>query len=401
MGWGADEPGSLPADPVLAEVATAMEETGRAAWMFDDQWRFVHVSRDARSLWVDAAGGRLGSVAVGHHIFSTEALRIGAGWRFGLNTTELWRGAMQSLGGLVLADTEGGPAALRALVDPALVGLVDELVPYESAARGFRLEFAGLRGPVVAAMLVMRIRDDDGRLRGTVLVGSPEVPMSVLGGLAWERDLAHLVRMERFTRAGRHPIAILFADLEGSSALMRSLSTAAYFTLGRRLVRTADQCVVDAGGVVGRHVGDGVVAFFPAETSGGESGAARACIASAKALQESIPELAVRAGLEPDALRMRFGLHWGATVYMGKISTLARTEVTALGDPVNEASRIEQSASGGRVLASKELIERLDQGDAAAMGIDLDRIAYTRLGDLDTATAKARRDAPWIAVCEL
>jgi hypothetical protein len=36
-------------------------------------------------------------------------------------------------------------------------------------------------------------------------------------------------------------------------------------------VRAADQCVVDSGGLVGRHVGDGVVAFFLAETADSES----------------------------------------------------------------------------------------------------------------------------------
>jgi hypothetical protein len=42
----------------------------------------------------------------------------------------------------------------------------------------------------------------------------------------------------------------------------------------RRLVRAADQCVIDAGGLVGRHGGDGVVAFFLAEIAGTESAAA-------------------------------------------------------------------------------------------------------------------------------
>jgi hypothetical protein len=40
--------------------------------------------------------------------------------------------------------------------------------------------------------------------------------------------------------------------------------------------------------------------------------------------------------------------------------------------------------------------------DAAhALGMELDRITYTQLGELVTATDKARRDAPSIAVCEL
>jgi class 3 adenylate cyclase len=75
--------------------------------------------------------------------------------------------------------------------------------------------------------------------------------------------------------------------------------------------------------------------------------------------------------------------------------------VTALGDEVNEAARIEACASGGRLLASKNLIERLDPGDAAALAINPDGLNYTRLADLSTATEKARQDAPAIAVCEV
>ena len=98
---------------------------------------------------------------------------------------------------------------------------------------------------------------------------------------------------------------------------------------------------------------------------------------------------------------MRFGLHWGSTIYMGNIGTLARSEVTALGDEVNEAARIEACATGGRLLASKPLVERLADDDAASLGIDPDQLAYTQLAHLTTATEKARRDAPAIAVCEL
>jgi len=401
MVLGADQPCPLPADPVLADVASAMNAAGHAVWMFDERWHFVYVTEDARTLWADVAGGRLGSVAIGDHLFSTESLQVSQRWRFGVNSADLWRGTLRALGAMVLSDTVGGREGLRSSIDPSLHEIVDELTPSDAAAGEFELMTMGLRGPVPAEMVALRVRDDQGCLRGTALVGKPAAPMSVLGGMAWERDLPHLQRMERFTRAGRHPSAILFADLERSSSLVRSIPTATYFRLGRRLVRVADECVVDGGGIVGRHVGDGVVAFFPAETSGSESRAAYACIETARALRARLAEVAVSSDLEPEALSMRFGLHWGATVYMGKISTLARTEVTGLGDDVNVAARIEQSASGGRLLASKGLVERLDAAEASELGIDLGALTYVAIEDLADAPDKARRDAPGIAVCEL
>ena len=401
MGVGADEICPLPADPMLAEVAVAMAASGHAAWIADPQWNFVYVTDDSRAIWNDKAGGLLGSFAIGHHVFSSESLRVGRNWRFGLTTTELWREAFLSLGGLALADGAGGRDELRSRIDPSLHDLVDELEPFDSAAGDFRIRAMGVREPVPSVFTAIRIRDCDGVLRGTVMIGKPIVSMSVLGGLVWERDLEHEARLQRFLAADRHPTAILFADLEQSSALVRVLPTKAYFNLGRRLVRAADQSVVDHGGVVGRHLGDGVVAFFPAVTSGSESAAARACIETARELRALLADIATRSDIDPETLSLRFGLHWGSTAFIGNISTVARSEVTALGDEVNEAARLEQSASGGRVIASKLLVERLDEQDAAAVGVDPDHMVYEQLSELSTATAKARRDAPALAVCEL
>jgi hypothetical protein len=55
----------------------------------------------------------------------------------------------------------------------------------------------------------------------------------------------------------------------------------------------------------------------------------------------------------------------------------------------------------GLLLASKPRAERLTGDDASTLGIDPDRLVDTQLGHLTTATEKARRDAPAIAVCEL
>jgi len=38
----------------------------------------------------------------------------------------------------------------------------------------------------------------------------------------------------------------------------------------------------------------------------------------------------IPAAPDPRILRMRFGLHWGSTIYIGLISSVGRTEVTAI-----------------------------------------------------------------------
>jgi class 3 adenylate cyclase len=267
----------------------------------------------------------------------------------------------------------------------------------------YETDGSAMRGRVLydLKVLVERIRDASGRTVGTNVLFTTAVGMSTVGVAAAIGDLGHFERMQLVANAERRPAAILFADLEGSSALARRLSTASYFTLIRRLARAADQCVIDAGGLVGRHAGDGVVAFFLVETMGSESAAARACIEASRALGGALPAIAARSGLQVEDVVLRFGLHWGSNLHVGNISTPGRSEVTALGDEVNQAARIEACASGGRTLASKDLVERLGATDAAALGLDPHHINYTSLGELTTTTEKARRDAPTIPVCEL
>ena len=388
----------LPEDPSLAQAALAIRDTGHWGWVVDTQWRMVYVTDELRLTF---GGGELAPFAIGEHCFGPEALRASEQWRFGSNSADLNRVLLAGVGGYVLADTPGGRDELRELVDPSLRETVDTLSPADTSALSFVGGGMGLGEAVGVPILAVRIRDATGRLAGTVMISKPAPGMATISAMTSTGDLGHFARMQRVAKAARRPAAILFADLEGSSPLARRLSTASYFALGRRLVRAADQCVIDAGGLVGRHVGDGVVAFFLSETAGSESAAASACITAARALRAAVRDVAARSELPPEDVVLRFGLHWGSTLYVGNISTGGRSEVTALGDEVNEAARIEACATGGRALASKSLIERLDPGDSARLGLDPDRVTYTPLTDLATATEKARRDAPAIAVCDV
>jgi class 3 adenylate cyclase len=342
-------------------------------------------------------------VPLGAFYFGTELLTERTRLPTGAVSVDAARSGLIEFGAWVVADTPGGLEAVRELVDPQLRDVVDHM---SASDRTFAISggydgfgVGGDRPPL--DVTAIRIRDVGGRLAGTALITKPHISMSVLATLGAMGDLAHFERMQSVAAAGRRPAAILFADLEGSSTLAKRLSTANYFSVGRRMARAADKSIIDAGGITGRHAGDGVVAFFLAENLGSESAAASACIQAARALRAAMTEIAIRSDLAPEDLTMRFGLHWGATLYVGRISTAGRTEIAALGDEVNEGARIEACATGGRTLASKNLVERLVPDAARALGVELDRITYTQLGELVTATDKARRDAPSIAVCEL
>ena len=201
--------------------------------------------------------------------------------------------------------------------------------------------------------------------------------------------------MDRVSEPGRRTAAILFADLEASGVLSRHLSSRGYFELIRDLTDLIDTSVIARDGITGKHAGDGGSALFlAADFDSSESGAARAAIETARAIRDGSEQL----GPEDVEVKVNIGVHWGATLMVGQVATRGRLDVTALGDQMNEGARIEAAATGGAILASKDLVERLDEADAKATGIDPDAIAYSTLGELDGASDKAIRDAGTIAV---
>lgn len=394
-------PCPLPTDPVLRIYAEAMEAGGQGGWIVDNLWRTVFFTNEWRIGWASRDSNDLPPVLVDAHLFSPQAVAMSSKQRFGVNRPELWRVFFAQIGGMVLADQEGGAEALKAEIDPLLHDLVDDLEPVTDAAVNRVAQTEGPLGLMGFTNFLVRIRDESGASRGVACVCKPTMGMSAISGLTSGWDPRVIDRVERITHARRRPAALLFSDLEGSSSLAANLPSASYFALVRRLIRATDRCIIEAGGIVGRHVGDGVVAFFPAEISGSESAAVRACINAARMLKNAVEDVAIRSGLTAEQVQVRCGLHWGSTLYMGRISTAARTEVAALGDEVNESARIEACATGGRTLASKTMLERLEPEDAKELGLDLTTLSYIRLRDMATATEKARKDAPAITVCEI
>ena len=240
----------------------------------------------------------------------------------------------------------------------------------------------------------LRISDDQGRFVGVVYLYRGVLSESLLNRLG-RGDPQLFERMDSVSEPARRPAAILFADLEASGVLSRHLSSRGYFDLIRDLTDLIDSSVIAHGGITGKHAGDGGSALFLAtDFDGSESGAARAAIETALAVREGSAQL----GPEDVEVKVNVGVHWGATLMVGQVATSGRLEVTALGDQMNEGARIEAAATGGAILASKDLIERLDAADAQAAGIDTHTIVYTTLSEVDGVSDKAIRDAGTIAV---
>ena len=251
--------------------------------------------------------------------------------------------------------------------------------PTDPELPGYRVNFCAIR-----------VNDDDATPVGILFVFFIDVNPNLMTMLVRGDQKMH-ERMARLVEPQPQEAVVLFCDLHESGRLSRELSSAAYFKMIRRLWTGIDAAIASEKGIVGKHAGDGASAFFLAEDLGSPSAAAGAAIRAARRIHETSEEV-FRDVVDSHCL-MKVGLHWGGTLYMGQLVPGGRLDVTALGDEVNEAARVQEVSEPGKTLVTKQLLERLSPDDAASLGIDPEKTRFSVLGELPTANDKARRDA--------
>src|SRR5690348_14449814 len=117
----------LPEDPVLAAAASALNDAGYWAEIVDRGWRSVYMTDDARLIYGDRTEPV--QITLGAHLFGPERTCEALEWRGGQFPIEILRQICARIGAWALADTPGGRDELRALADPRLRDIVDELQP--------------------------------------------------------------------------------------------------------------------------------------------------------------------------------------------------------------------------------------------------------------------------------
>ena len=386
-------------DTRLKPIAEALAHTRWGAMIYDPEWTLVWVSDELAEL----LGSRQGKdIGVGRNVIEVFQLQP-------------WRDAVTPESGIrlltcnisyILHDQRDGGSRVRALLEEGGMGMVlDGVVPSEPPALwAYGLEYVNRDNPPTHVhALAVRLRDMDGELLGTAQIFNSGLRAGLVNLLArGDRDMYE--RMARLADPGPRAVAILFADLEASGRLSKHASSAGYFVLIQALTRSIDRIVVERGGIVGKHAGDGVTAFFLADDAGSPSAAARTALEAARSIAGTVSAaaaIAEGAGIPAAEVRVNVGVHWGSTVFMGQLITDGRLEVTALGDEVNECARIQETARGGALLASKAVVEQLSREDAEGLSIDPVETAYATVGELPGASEKAIRDAGSTSVAHL
>ena len=408
--------------PTLREVADHVERMQSAAVIVGADWTLLWVSPELQ--W--AMGADESELGVGKHLL--ECYMMDA-WCTTITEESRMKGFLEEVP-YMIHDTPGGKKRILEIVKAQaheetsplgstlsegerqlIVAEIEKLVEQmevTSPPAMWHSSVEWIQGdlqPLTVNFSVTRLHDPDGGLQGMLMHFHSALPGRVLV-LVSRGDQGMFERMARLFEPGAHQAAILFADLQMSGAMSRRLPSAAYFKLIRAITTAIDDVVVRHRGIVGKHAGDGVTAFFLGDDHGSRSGAARAAIEAARDISVAAHEAAKAIGEETglfdssDCL-VNVGAHWGGHLYMGQLVTDGRLEVTALGDRVNECARIQQSASDGQALASKSLIEHLTDSDAAAIGIDPHGVLYRAVEQLPGADDKAKRDAGNVPVTVL
>ncbi|WP_262297283.1 adenylate/guanylate cyclase domain-containing protein [Microvirga sesbaniae] len=134
-------------------------------------------------------------------------------------------------------------------------------------------------------------------------------------------------------------IAVLFCDLRGFTSLAeRRLPFDTVFILNRYF-ESVGQAVEDAGGYIDKFIGDGVLALFGLKASPQQ--AARQALDAALRIKAALVHLNEEYASEFEhPLRIAMGLHAGPAI-VGQMGYGQATSLTAVGDTINAASRLE------------------------------------------------------------
>jgi adenylate cyclase len=165
-------------------------------------------------------------------------------------------------------------------------------------------------------------------------------------------------RRQPQAHGGEHYVAILFADIRGFTAISEGKLPYDVVFLLNRYFRATGHAIEAAGGRVDKFIGDGVMAIFG--LTAGPEAACRQALDAARRMAAALDDLnEAMSGDIDQPLRIGIGLHSGPTI-VGEMGYERATQLTAIGDTVNTASRLETLTKefGVELVVSQELLDR-------------------------------------------
>jgi adenylate cyclase len=147
-------------------------------------------------------------------------------------------------------------------------------------------------------------------------------------------------------------MALVFADIRGSTTLAEKLNPAEFSKLINRFYTVASDILVIAKAYIEKLAGDQVSAFFTPGLAGSEYH-----LAAVKAARE-IMRATGHGSQEGPWAPVGIGVHSGVTFFGAVGSPDGLTELSILGDPPNTTARLASTAKDGEILISTTIAEK-------------------------------------------
>jgi adenylate cyclase len=166
------------------------------------------------------------------------------------------------------------------------------------------------------------------------------------------------LRRPRHLQGAEREVAVLFADLRAFTRFSEGKLPFDVVFVINQYARAMGRAVEEAGGHVDKFIGDGVMALFGIE-SGPEAGS-RAALAAARGMAAALDGLNAALESELDEpFRIGIGIHIGPVI-VGEMGYAPAMSVTAIGDAVNTASRLETMTKefGCQLVLSRDVAMR-------------------------------------------
>lgn len=170
-------------------------------------------------------------------------------------------------------------------------------------------------------------------------------------------NIASLLGKGSQSRVGEQkPLAVLFSDITGFTGISEKLSPYDVLFLLNKYFSAMGAIIDENRGYIDNFIGDGLMALFGVEDEPDFALLSiKAGLDMLQAVDRLKPQFAETYGIEFD---IRIGIHYGEGV-LGSLGWGTRQRLTAIGDVVNIASRIETAnkEAGTRLLISAPLHE--------------------------------------------
>lgn len=153
----------------------------------------------------------------------------------------------------------------------------------------------------------------------------------------------------------RKYLSVFFSDIKGFTSLTDTIETESLTNLLNEYLDKMSQIAIEYGGTIDKYIGDSIMIFFGDPKSNGRKEDALNCIKMAIDMRKAMLELKLK--WLRDGFSHQFDIRMGISsgyCTVGNFGSKNRLDYTIIGNIVNLASRLENSAKDNQILISQD-----------------------------------------------